>query len=124
MSWTDARVATLRRMWAEGETASQIAKELGGVTRNAVLGKAYKLGLHQNVKKDATMAIDIQRANPVVEQISNDNQLIAGQVTNLMNQIALTRAMQEGYRMACRDNGLPVPDMEDPRVTYGFGGVA
>lgn len=66
--------------------------------------------------------VDIQRATPVVERIARDNQVIAGQVTDLMNQIALTRAIQEGYRMACKDNGLPVPEMEDPRVTYGFGG--
>lgn len=70
------------------------------------------------------MSVDIQRASPVVDQISQDNQVLAGQVTQLMNQIALTRAMQEGYRMACKDNGLPVPDMEDPRITYGFGGKA
>lgn len=70
------------------------------------------------------MNIDINRAAPTVEAISSDNQMIAGQVTNLLNTIALTRAMQEGYRMACTDNNLPVPDMEDPRVTYGFGVVA
>src|SRR4028118_2052185 len=45
MSWTDERVETLRRMWAEGASASQIAKELGGVTRNAVIGKVHRLGL-------------------------------------------------------------------------------
>ena len=45
MSWTDERVETLKRMWAEGQSASQIAKELGGVTRNAVIGKAHRLGL-------------------------------------------------------------------------------
>jgi len=45
MSWTDERVETLRRMWADGQSASQIAKELGGVTRNAVIGKVHRLGL-------------------------------------------------------------------------------
>jgi len=45
MSWTDERVETLRRMWTEGHSASQIAKELGGVTRNAVIGKVHRLGL-------------------------------------------------------------------------------
>ena len=45
MSWTDERVETLKRMWAEGQSASQIAKELGGVTRNAVIGKVHRLGL-------------------------------------------------------------------------------
>lgn len=45
MSWTDDRVETLKKMWGEGLSASQIAKELGGVTRNAVIGKVHRLGL-------------------------------------------------------------------------------
>lgn len=45
MSWTDERVETLKRMWNEGQSASQIAKEIGGVTRNAVIGKVHRLGL-------------------------------------------------------------------------------
>lgn len=45
MSWTDERIDTLRRMWEAGQTASQIAEELGGVSRNAVIGKAHRLGL-------------------------------------------------------------------------------
>ncbi|MDB6181965.1 GcrA family cell cycle regulator [Paracoccus fistulariae] len=45
MSWTDERVETLKRMWGEGQSASAIAKELGGVTRNAVIGKVHRLGL-------------------------------------------------------------------------------
>ncbi|MBV1925571.1 MAG: GcrA cell cycle regulator [Rhodobacteraceae bacterium] len=45
MSWTDERVETLKKLWGEGQSASQIAKELGGVTRNAVIGKVHRLGL-------------------------------------------------------------------------------
>lgn len=45
MSWTDDRVEVLKTMWGEGKSASQIAKELGGVTRNAVIGKVHRLGL-------------------------------------------------------------------------------
>ena len=45
MSWTDERIATLTKMWEGGSTASQIAEELGGVSRNAVIGKAHRLGL-------------------------------------------------------------------------------
>ena len=45
MSWTDERVEKLKKMWGEGQSASQIAKELGGVTRNAVIGKVHRLGL-------------------------------------------------------------------------------
>jgi GcrA cell cycle regulator len=45
MSWTDERIGTLRKMWEGGATASEIATELGGVSRNAVIGKAHRLGL-------------------------------------------------------------------------------
>jgi GcrA cell cycle regulator len=45
MSWTDERIETLRKLWENGLTASQIADELGGVSRNAVIGKAHRLGL-------------------------------------------------------------------------------
>ena len=47
MSWTDERIERLKTMWAKGATASQIADELGGVSRNAVIGKAHRLGLEQ-----------------------------------------------------------------------------
>jgi GcrA cell cycle regulator len=53
MSWTDERVETLKRMWTEGQSASQIAKELGGVTRNAVIGKVHRLGLSNRTNGDS-----------------------------------------------------------------------
>ncbi len=56
MSWTDERVETLKRMWAEGQSASQIAKELGGVTRNAVIGKVHRLGLSNRTEDAAAEA--------------------------------------------------------------------
>jgi GcrA cell cycle regulator len=45
MSWTEERVTLLKKLWAEGHSASQIAKQLGGVSRNAVIGKVHRLGL-------------------------------------------------------------------------------
>ncbi|KKC27945.1 GcrA family cell cycle regulator [Sphingomonas sp. SRS2] len=45
MSWTDERIDQLKRLWGQGMTASQIAEDLGGVSRNAVIGKAHRLGL-------------------------------------------------------------------------------
>lgn len=49
MSWTDERVSLLTKLWGEGKTAAEIAKELGGVTRNAVIGKAHRLKLSNRV---------------------------------------------------------------------------
>ncbi len=45
MSWTEERIERLKQMWHEGATASEIAEKLGGVSRNAVIGKAHRLGL-------------------------------------------------------------------------------
>ena len=45
MAWTDERIDRLKSLWSQGMTASQIADELGGVSRNAVIGKAHRLGL-------------------------------------------------------------------------------
>ncbi|KIN70928.1 GcrA cell cycle regulator [Sulfitobacter noctilucae] len=56
MSWTDERVETLKKMWGEGQSASQIAKELGGVTRNAVIGKVHRLGLSNRATSTGTAA--------------------------------------------------------------------
>ena len=62
-TWTDERVEMLKKLWSEGLSASQIAAEIGSVTRNAVIGKVHRLGLsgrgkaksssHQRVKKPA-----------------------------------------------------------------------
>ncbi|MCB1782832.1 MAG: gcrA cell cycle regulator family protein [Alphaproteobacteria bacterium] len=49
MSWTEERVSVLMKLWGEGRTAAEIAKELGGVTRNAVIGKAHRLKLSNRV---------------------------------------------------------------------------
>lgn len=57
MSWTDDRVETLKRMWGEGQSASQIAKELGGVTRNAVIGKVHRLGLSNRAEGEEAAAV-------------------------------------------------------------------
>ena len=50
MSWTDERVEMLKKLWADGLSASQIAAQLGGITRNAVIGKVHRLGLSGRAK--------------------------------------------------------------------------
>lgn len=83
MSWTDERVETLKRMWTEGQSASVIAKELGGVTRNAVIGKVHRLGLSNREDEEAPVAAPAPApaaaaveaeatAEPVVEEEEED----------------------------------------------------
>jgi GcrA cell cycle regulator len=73
MSWTDERVETLKKMWNEGQSASQIAKELGGVTRNAVIGKVHRLGLSNRVgpggEEPAPAAAAAPRVPPMAVEV-------------------------------------------------------
>ena len=50
MSWTEERVDKLKELWGKGQTASEIAKIIGGVSRNAVIGKAHRLNLSSKIK--------------------------------------------------------------------------
>lgn len=59
--WTDDRVATLRRMWGEGKSATQIAQKLKGTTRNAVIGKLARLGLFRDTSRGNGCAKDTAR---------------------------------------------------------------
>lgn len=56
MSWDDNRIEQLKKLWADGLSASQIAAELGGVTRNAVIGKVHRLGLSGRAKTKGVVA--------------------------------------------------------------------
>ena len=50
MSWNDKKVAKLKELWGKGNTASQIAEIIGGISRNAVIGKAHRLNLSSKIK--------------------------------------------------------------------------
>ncbi len=62
--WTDERVELLKKLWAEGLSASTIAVELGGITRNAVIGKVHRLGLSGRAKSPAASAPRPRKARP------------------------------------------------------------
>ena len=62
MSWTHERIEHLKKLWEAGHTASNIASELGGITRNAVIGKAHRLGLSGRMKsKSKVSSVSIVR---------------------------------------------------------------
>lgn len=62
MTWTDERVELLKKLWSEGLSASQIAGELGGVTRNAVIGKVHRLALSGRAAKPQGGSPRVRRA--------------------------------------------------------------
>ena len=64
LTWSDERVEQLKKLWESGLSASQIAAELGNVTRNAVIGKVHRLGLSGRAKSPASAAPRQRKARP------------------------------------------------------------
>ncbi len=64
ISWTDERVEQLKKLWEAGLSASQIAAELGNITRNAVIGKVHRLGLSGRAKSPSSTAPRQRKARP------------------------------------------------------------
>ena len=56
MSWTEEKVNKLKELWGKGQTASQIAEIIGGISRNAVIGKAHRLNLSAKIKTRSTVS--------------------------------------------------------------------
>ena len=68
MAWSDERVAILKKMWLEGSSASEIAKELGNITRNAVIGKVHRLGLSNRDANSSKSESSITNAKKMVRR--------------------------------------------------------
>jgi GcrA cell cycle regulator len=89
MTWTDERVDLLKKLWAEGHSAAQVAKQLGGVSRNAVIGKVHRLGLPQ-------------RASPSRP---------AKRPQRPGRQRPMNGALQARPRLASAEPSVPMPDL-------------
>jgi GcrA cell cycle regulator len=74
MGWTEERVAELKKLWAEGHSASQIAKRLGSVTRNAVIGKVHRLGLSGRATPSRPVKRPPRLARPKPQQMPRQPQ--------------------------------------------------
>jgi GcrA cell cycle regulator len=110
MSWTDERVETLKRMWGEGQSASQIAKELGGVTRNAVIGKVHRLGLSNRVGgKDDEEEAAVAPVAPAPAQASAARAEPAAKVEPAAPRAEAPRAAVPPAAAAPASNVTPLP---------------
>jgi GcrA cell cycle regulator len=70
MNWTDERVELLKKLWSDGLSASQIAAELGGITRNAVIGKVHRLGLSGRAKSPSSSAPRVRKPRSHMLRVS------------------------------------------------------
>ena len=82
MSWTDEKVNKLKELWGKGQTASQIAEIIGGVSRNAVIGKAHRLNLSSKIKTRTTLKLN--RKNLKDEQTPRNLKGIRGKFRSLI----------------------------------------
>ena len=108
MDWTNERVEELRRLWGQGQTASRIADLLGGVTRNAVIGKAHRLGLHGRpspIRRDENGAV----TRPVsVPRVSIPT---PASVKAALPPVEVSRSV-----------AMPAPAPSQPKMAQGSGG--
>lgn len=100
MVWTDDRVATLESMWLSGYTASEIAAELGAVSRNAVIGKAHRLGLPPTSPVTPAMLgriTELPLSNRIKTTLANDNMIFVGDLVQ-KSEIDLLRMPNFGRK--------------------------
>lgn len=113
MSWTDDRVAVLTKMWGEGKTAAEIAKTLGGVTRNAVIGKAHRLKLSNRASPipQPKKAANANKASAAKATAVEKKKFTAKPAKDESDHIAVIKAPEvckdipEGERVAMVDLG-------------------
>ena len=68
MSWTDEKISKLKELWGKGKTASQIAEIIGGITRNAVIGKAHRLNLSAKIKNKSSFQRNSNNSSGVTSE--------------------------------------------------------
>lgn len=126
MSWTDERVTLLKKLWVEGRTAAEIAKELGGVTRNAVIGKAHRLKLsnrvspiQQNKKPVAGKPVDRKGEKKAAQVIAS----AASSVSNDAGSPAVSTHREKLYALTDLGPRMCRWPVGDPREkAFGFCG--
>ncbi|MDA9591951.1 GcrA family cell cycle regulator [Pelagibacteraceae bacterium] len=107
MSWTHERIEHLKKLWEAGHTASNIATELGGITRNAVIGKAHRLGLSGRMKsKSKVSSVSIVRRKKMPANRNSKIIELTTSVSEPMNPISFA-GIKDGL---CR---WPIGEPED-----------
>ena len=97
MSWTDDRVEQLKKLWADGLSASQIASKLGEVTRNAVIGKVHRLGLAGRATTSR-----VRTARPQIQYCPLPRQILSSPVPDLRKRRPQARCSAPGAQDCIR----------------------
>ena len=123
MEWNDERVAALAQLWREGLSASQVARRLGGVTRNAVIGKAHRLGL---TLRDTPSRPHLPGAKPA-KRTQSQPRAPAPSLPPRVVPVAPVRTFAEEVAptatlMSLDDDGCRWPIGDPARPDFGFCG--
>ena len=97
MSWTDEKVNKLKDLWGKGQTASQIAEIIGGVSRNAVIGKAHRLNLSAKIKTRSTVS------NNNAGSVTTNNNLKKGARKNRFRSLLLDKNFEPAKNLHLED---------------------
>lgn len=92
MNWTDERVEKLKKLWADGLSASQIAAQLGGVSRNAVIGKVHRLNLPGRAKAGGSTTTTVRAKRPATPAAPRPQSFAARPVARPIARPANTNA--------------------------------
>ena len=98
MSWTDEKVNKLKDLWGKGQTASQIAAIIGGVSRNAVIGKAHRLNLSAKIKTRSTIS-----QNTVNTNSQNNNEFKKSSRKNRFRSLLLDKNFEAAKNLQLED---------------------
>ena len=97
MGWTDEKVNKLKDLWGKGQTASQIAGIIGGVSRNAVIGKAHRLNLSAKIKTRSTIS------NNSVDAIKSNANLKKGSRKQKFRSLLLDKNFEPAKNLQLED---------------------
>jgi len=103
MAWTDERVEQLKKLWEAGLSASQIASELGNITRNAVIGKVHRLGLSGRAKSPSSSAPRQRKSRPASHMVRVQRPVARGNTA--LAQVYEVEAMPDPVAF---DNVIPM----------------
>jgi GcrA cell cycle regulator len=124
MAWTDERIDQLKVLWEKGLTASQIAEELGGVSRNAVIGKAHRLGLKSRpspVKANDSEKKAAPKKVAKTEEVRPKAKAVAAEIDSVASTRSAAASGQSSAAVGVGTPDRPVSSM--PRVvSIGPGG--
>ena len=98
MSWTDEKVNKLKELWGKGQTASQIAEIIGGVSRNAVIGKAHRLNLSAKIKTRSSI-----NHNNIGKISDSNNSLKKGSRKNRFRSLLLDKNFEPAKNLNLED---------------------